>query len=552
MPATGDFPASPMKNGISVQPNTKAFYNNTALVTKIIEFDASGQATHPFAKDASGQPVIVHGKEGDQLVVVELPFGSYGPTQPAVNINFEGVISADANPAHAYDLEVQGGYRYQLDTAGNPTVDHAEFGPSKTDPIQPKLFRLRKTSSGNEAETATGPNFQHTYTVSMAVANGQTVDDLILKDILPDEVQFVSVQSISGHGSTTQTQLSTPSISTPGGELSYEFDKIIGTGQYTDAQLVFDYYVAQKDASGQDVIPLELGGTKIITNSSSAIGEWTSTNPDIGSQTISSSPTDQNSKHALTAQTVALQKYVTNHTSPGAPVKAGDVVEYRLEFQVSDFFALSEFTLTDVMSDGQAIDPSFTPTLTYTEQAHGDLWNDAAFDSINVITTIDDGSIVPADAGKQTVQFKISDQLALLRTGSLFSDGRLNGAAIPVLGTGGPPPAVAPGSPGTTGTVIFRAEILDNYRETPSPGADVVEGDVMKNTADISSVARACMCLVSTHNVEVSDVATVPASQWEFRSFNWLHITMFKSQMVGLALNHQKWTKMGSRMVASG
>jgi hypothetical protein len=289
----------------------------------------------------------------------------------------------------------------------------------------------------------------------MAVANGQTVDDLILKDVLPDEVQFVSVQSISGHGSTIQTPLSTPSISTPGGELSYEFDQIIGTGHYTDAQLVFDYYVAQKDASGQDVIPLELGGTKIITNSSSAIGEWTSTNPDIGSQTISSSPTDQNSKHALTAQTVALQKYVTNHTNPGAAVKAGDVVEYRLEFQVSDFFALSEFTLTDVMSDGQAIDPSFTPTLTYTEQAHGDLWNDAAFDSINVITTIDDGSIVPADAGKQTVQFKISDQLALLRTGSLFSDGRLNGAAIPVLGTGGPPPAVAPGSPGTTGTVIF-------------------------------------------------------------------------------------------------
>ena len=482
MPATGDFPASPMKNGISVQPNTKAFYNNTALVTKIIEFDASGQATHPFAKDASGQPVIVHGKEGDQLVVVELPFGSYGPTQPAVNINFEGVISADANPAHAYDLEVQGGYRYQLDTAGNPTVDHAEFGPSKTDPIQPQLFRLKKTSSGHEAETATGPNFQHAYTVSMAVANGQTVDDLILKDILPDEVQFVSVQSISGHGSTTQTQLSTPSISTPGGELSYEFDKIIGTGQYTDAQLVFDYYVAQKDANGQDVIPLELGGTKIITNSSSAIGEWTSTNPDIGSQTISSSPTDQNSKHELTARTVALQKHFTNHSSPGAPVKAGDIVEYRLEFQVSDFFALNGFVLTDTLSDGQAIDPSFTPTLTYQEFTHGNhfsnaLFEDALGNQVNVITTDNPN-------GTQDVEFNISEQLKILRN---LPDGRILGADIPFTGTGTGPPLPTPGSFGTTGNVIFRAEILDNYRVTPSPNAEVVEGDVMTDTAAITS-----------------------------------------------------------------
>ena len=44
----------------------------------------------------------------------------------------------------------------------------------------------------------------------MAVADQQTVEDLILTDELPKEVQFVSVTSITGHGSTTQTQQSTP------------------------------------------------------------------------------------------------------------------------------------------------------------------------------------------------------------------------------------------------------------------------------------------------------------------------------------------------------
>ena len=49
----------------------------------------------------------------------------------------------------------------------------------------------------------------------MAVADQQTVEDLILTDELPKEVQFVSVTSITGHGSTTQTQQSTPSTSAP-------------------------------------------------------------------------------------------------------------------------------------------------------------------------------------------------------------------------------------------------------------------------------------------------------------------------------------------------
>ena len=60
-------------------------------------------------------------------------------------------------------------------------------------------------------------------------------------------------------------------------------------------------------------------------------------------------------------------------------------------------------------------------------------------------------------------------------------------------------------------------------------------------TGQMSSVARTDICLVSIHNVEVSEVSIVPIPHCSsLRSFNCGNITMFKSQIGGLALNHQK------------
>ena len=65
-------------------------------------------------------------------------------------------------------------------------------------------------------------------------------------------------------------------------------------------------------------------------------------------------------------------------------------------------------------------------------------------------------------------------------------------------------------------------------------------------TGQMSSVTRTDICLVSTHNVEASEVATVPILQCSsLRNLNCGNITMFKSQIGGLALNHQKWLEMG-------
>lgn len=232
MPKMGDAPPAP-ENGVTFKPGSVR-YQGQSLQTTVLTFDAAGQAVHPFAKKSDGSPVIVFGKAGDQLVVVQLPFGSYAPDQPAIDIDFTGLVSADAQPNQSYSITATGGFRYQTDPAGNPTVDVATIGATTKDPVQPQLFRIKKTSNTPEHETATGPNFTHTYTVSMAVANGQTVTDLLLKDTLPDEVQFVSLTTVSGNGSTTITDISTPTAVTPGGILSRQFDQVVGTGSDSD------------------------------------------------------------------------------------------------------------------------------------------------------------------------------------------------------------------------------------------------------------------------------------------------------------------------------
>lgn len=470
MPVTGDAPPTP-NDGISFKPGS-ATYNGLSLVTTVLTFNTAGKATHPFAKNPDGTSVIVTGKPGDQLVVVQLPFGSYGPDQPAAVINFTGSVSPLAQPSHTYDVKATGGFQYQVDGSGNPTINVADFGSESTDPVQPQLFRIKKTSTAPEAETATGPNFTHTYTVSMAVAPGQTVTDLLLRDILPNNVQFVSVTTVSGHGTTTITPVSTPSTSTPGGTLSRMLDQVVGTGADTDAVMTFSYYVPEKDASNADVIPLGTGGSAIAVNQANAEGEWTSANPNFPNpQTVTAGP----ATHTLTAKTTALQKTVADLTHPGAP-RAGDTLEYTLNFQVSDYFALENFNLADVLTDGQEFDASFTPTITYTQKSQTLA---GTFDSANF------SAVVQGD-GSTNVNFDVSAQVDAL---GLVTDGKLVGAGIPNTGTGSPttPPNPTPGGPGTRGTITFRTKILDQYRQTPRPGADVVQGDVIADDAETSA-----------------------------------------------------------------
>ena len=463
MPASGNAPPLP-NNGVSFKPSS-ATYLGAAVPTTVLTFGPSGQVNHPFAKTPAGTPVVITGDPGDQLVVFQLPFGSYGPAQPPAAVSFTGIISSGAQPASVYNVTATGGFQYQLDGSGNPTVDEADFGATATDPVEAQLFTIAKTSSAPEGETATGPNFTHTYTVNVSVAPGQTLTNFTLTDVLPNNVQFVSVTSVSANGDPTPTQTSVPSLTVPGGTLSYLFDQVNGTG-VNDISLIYRFFMPEYAANGTDVIPLETGGTATATNSAGGSATWQNTNPNFPpTQFVTGTPAST----TVTGKTLALQK----SASPSTNAKAGDTITYTLSFQLSDYFALTDFTIDDLLTDGQDFDASFTPTLAFVQK--GETLAAQAFDAANydVDATFTNGTT--------TVDFNVSAEL--LRRG-LSTGTKLVGAGISNNGTGGDDPDPLPGTPGTTGTITFKTIIRNTYRAT---GDEVVQGDVVGNTATTDS-----------------------------------------------------------------
>ena len=64
-----------------------ATYETTTLDPIVIVFDELGQAEHPLTGE------IISGTSGDELVVFELPFGSFVPDQPSVRIAIRALLS---------------------------------------------------------------------------------------------------------------------------------------------------------------------------------------------------------------------------------------------------------------------------------------------------------------------------------------------------------------------------------------------------------------------------------------------------------------------------
>jgi hypothetical protein len=186
LPKTGiDGAGAEIDDGISF---FSATYLATAVKATVITLTAAG-VPHPYAKGANGQPILITPptgfRAGDQLVVLEVPYGSFTPTQPPANIVVTAVVSNLADVNAPLPIRAQGGFRFGNDALDNLATDPTITGAAATATTRPTLFRLTKTYIGPEDETTTGPNFPRSYRVSVDVADGQTITNLDLTDVLP-------------------------------------------------------------------------------------------------------------------------------------------------------------------------------------------------------------------------------------------------------------------------------------------------------------------------------------------------------------------------------
>ncbi len=343
------------------------------------------------------------------------------------------------------------------------------------------MVTLQKTYNGPEDETATGPNYPRQYTITATIAEGQTVENLVVTDLLPNNMQFTNLVS-----SSPTAICSLPSITTPGGSLSCTFASVTGS-----AEIIFEYYIPYKDnaSPANNVIDPTSGDDVTSCDQVTAIGDWDPLDPRDEGSTGNVNENPPGCEHTLQDKSIAIQKGVSV-VGGGIPAP-GKTLEYTLNFQVSDYFAFNDIVITDLISDGQHFDPTFSPTLSV--NGNGFVSTSSAVNTANFSVSCNySGASVGAECtvidpatnnGITTFSFDVSSEL---QTRSF--DGKLIGGCVPLGGTGVLDPDCGTYNNGaTTGTIVFRTTILENFVDNyPSLDASVDQGDVLSNTVSIS------------------------------------------------------------------
>ena len=408
---------------------TGSYLGSPVPTTKIVLNGGAGSTETITVHDADYDITVPEGFEADDtLVVFELPFGSFVPDQPVADINATLNSSNLADLGQGLNIETQGGFIFGDNQDGDPSTD-AKVSDFQSTSVEPQLVTLQKNYLGPEDETATGPNFGQQYEVVVSVAPGQEITGLDVSDILPETMQFVEVISIvdadgNNISDSRITEVDTPDdggltfngtrttendegndgAPTPGGTVTRRIDTVTGTGG-RDIVMTVEFFVPRIDADGDVIIDADTADDTFDQNESELGGagganSWNPIDDRDSAQTVSVSrdandatpdpdnPEDTNDQtdtgftgygsdsdagdelndpdKILEEQAIAIQKGVAN-TSDSEQFAPGDVLEYTLNFQVSDYFAFEDVFVSDTFSDGQRFDDSFIPTLSFNE-----------------------------------------------------------------------------------------------------------------------------------------------------------------------------------------
>jgi len=427
--------------------------------------EGSACVTHPYAVDASGAPVQVCGlADGQSYVVLRLPFGSFTAGQPAATVHVTTQLSDLADAGTALQIVANGGFQFGADALADPATDPSIVGATAAASISPTVMTVRKTYLGPEDETATGKDFPEAYRIDVIVAPGQTVTDLTVSDVLPDNMQYVSVDATT----PDSDPLLTPATTAPGGTLSRDFGTVEGTGG-TDATITFHFYIPRMDAASEPVLDASSGAFAPSVDSAGATASWTPIDPNDATGPVSAGP----ATHTLTDKSVAIQKSVAiSHDTGPAGASPGDTLQWTLHVEVSDYFALDNLKVDDLLGDGTRVDDSFAPTLSVS--GNGFSSDTAPFDGANLsIGAVDPGM------GKTPISFRVSDEL--ITRGR--STGRLVGGCILLTGSAAPDCGTYDAG-GTTVTIVFRSIVQQTYVDGTT---EVVEGDTLGNLASVTA-----------------------------------------------------------------
>jgi len=372
-----------------------ATYLGQNLVAHTVTFDAAGNATHPIAKDINGNPLVINAatygmRPGDTLVVVELPYASLSNQQPAISFQVTATLSdlADttlSNGSPDLTIKARGGFEFGNDAYNNPTADPSLVEAGTHDfVVHPTLISLTQSIDMREGETASGPNYVHSQTVTVTPGPGQTLNNVVVTQDLPGTIQVTAITPGSG-GTLTSVTLTDGRVLTGPVAINAAIASdtlFIASYTITYATLsgptdqVVSFYVPESSAAGTPVLdPVSGNDVTINLAAPSATGSWTPLDPrDVTppDTSIDFSGTGTGLNGSFTVKSITLEKTATLQTDTGASgLTPGDTLRYTLEVALSDYFAFGQtlfrqghFTVTDTLGDGQTL--SGTPSLSFT------------------------------------------------------------------------------------------------------------------------------------------------------------------------------------------
>ncbi|WP_131857226.1 DUF11 domain-containing protein [Bosea sp. BK604] len=437
------------KDGVTFEGAT--LYGQALQATQL-EFGSSGSVTHPFARDASGNLRVVNASDygaqpGDTLVVMSLPFGSFVPDQPPAPVQISLGVSQLADLNVPLSVSAVGGFAFGRDALNNPTADAPVLSGTANNSITPVLFTVNKTSNLAEGETATGPSFPHQYTVTLDVANGQTMNNLVLNDTLPNGIV---VTGASANGATVDIQQAN-------GLIVATFNgPVTGTASAADVTMTIDFHVGQfmsPDSPAEPVLDPVTGAPRVLPNNVSGSADWTPV--DSRDDPVSFVEDPAGPENVIVAKALATQKTAANLSGNQTAVP-GDVIEWTIRTQVSDYFSLDDLDLSDFLSDGQTFDAGFTPTIFLREQG-----TDQFSGSFNIANY----SVALEGTGTRVI-FHVGDEMVSRGLDSVLDGG---GGIIPRP---------------TELVIVFRSVVDANF----SGGAPVLHDDAIANSVESQAI----------------------------------------------------------------
>lgn len=469
--------------------------------------------THPFEGDAGGTtdlplPDGTGFADGATWYSFKLPFGSFVADQPTATIDLDASFNDDAVVGQQINMSSTPGFLLGCDENGD---DDPHIGTTVENSTTPSVIQIDKRNDLPESETPTGPNYPVEFTVTVNVAEFETVDNVVVQDFLPANANFigtaadVSVSTING-GSFTGA----PTVTLTGNLLEVDLGSVTGGAGVTgpaagSGEVEITYFVWF-----EDIVP-ETSNNVPSQNESTVSGDYTdgngntSTVQDIDDSDVGGPDGGLDDGDVLTdVQNLTTQKtaqVVTGFDGAGNPILGpateltpGDLLLWTVEIQVSDYHAFDDLVFNDVLSDGQAfVDagtvPNTNPTLVVNNDTNfGGNTDDSAL-GLNDFTGAFYTPVFNGATGETTIDFNISDQLVDLGgDGVLVGDlnASLNGVSedpsetevtVPV------PPRLGPGA--TTVTLTYYSQVLEDFTDAPGDNA-VNSGDDISNDAEIS------------------------------------------------------------------